>query len=94
MQSSNPLTRRLWQRESVCVHVCVRFGFFIYARLLTLAHELAVERVKALRRQPSYVTFSRGCFSMEWDSNVRTYTHKHNTHRAGRLDARVIPVAE
>lgn len=63
------------------MHVCVRFGFFIYASLLTLAHELVVERVKALRRQPSYVTFSRGCFSMEWDSAVRTHTHKH-THTA------------
>lgn len=43
----------------------VALWLFIYARLFTLARELAVERVKALRRQPSYVTFSRGRSSME-----------------------------
>lgn len=48
---------------------------FIYACLLTLTHELAVERVKALWRQPSYVTFSRGCFSVEWDCSVRAHTY-------------------
>lgn len=47
----------------VCVHVHM-FHFLIYIFLLHLTHELAVERLKALRRQGSYVTFSRGCLNL------------------------------
>lgn len=70
--------------ECVCVHVSM-FKLFIYACLLRLAHELAAERVKALRRQPSYVTFSRGRF------NPSLTAH---THIQAVGEARVIPVAE
>lgn len=69
----------------VCVHVSM-LELFIYACLLRLAHELAAERVKALRRQPSYVTFSRGRFNPSL--TVRTHTFR----QLG--EARVIPVAE
>lgn len=48
------------------MYVCI-FKLFIYACLLPLAHELVVERVKALGRRPSYVTFSRGCCDLEFD---------------------------
>lgn len=56
----------------VCVCVCMRvYSSFLFTLVFSPSHmNLQWKRVTALRRRPSYVTFSRGCFNPEFD-----YTH-------------------